>query len=88
MPFWLMNATATFQIMFDSILRTIPFARVHLDDVVIFSENLKDHLKHLKEVVRILKRHGLNSKERNCAFAQPEIRLLGLIVSAAGIRVS
>ena len=71
MPLGLMNAPATFQRMMDSILRTIPFARLYLDDVVIFSKHLKGHLNHAQAVLHILKRHGLKIKASECAFAQP-----------------
>ena len=60
---------------------------MYLHDVVIFSKYVKGPLNHVEEVVRILKRHGLNIKASKCAFAQPDIRLLGHIVSADGARM-
>ena len=54
---------------------------------MIFSKTLNVHLNHVQEAVEILKRHGLKIKAGKCAFAEPEIRLLGHIVSAAGIRL-
>ena len=44
MPFGLMNAPSTSQRMMDKIVRGLPFVRVHLDDVVVFSKTLEEHL--------------------------------------------
>ena len=47
MPFGLMNAPSTFQRMMDGVLKDLPFVRVYLHDLVVFSESLDVHLDHL-----------------------------------------
>ncbi|GBG76165.1 hypothetical protein CBR_g21914 [Chara braunii] len=53
MPFGLTNAPATFQSLMDKILREqiCRFVVVYLDDILIFSKSMEEHLKHLEEVL-------------------------------------
>lgn len=59
MPFGLMNAPSMFQRMMDKILDGIPFPRVYLDDVIIFSATLREHVEHVTELVKLVFSHGL-----------------------------
>ena len=47
MPFGLMNVPSTFQRMMDTIVLGLKFVLVYLDDVVVFSKTLEEHLRHL-----------------------------------------
>ena len=49
MPFGLTNAFATFQNFINDVLRPFLdlFVTAYLDDILIFSENLKDHKRHV-----------------------------------------
>ena len=48
MPFGLQGAPATFQRMVDKLLDGLSdFASAYLDDIIIYSDNWKDHLSHL-----------------------------------------
>ena len=87
MPFGLMTAPSTFQRMMDELFRGLRFVRVYLDDVVVFSKSLGEHLAHLNEVFRIIRDNGLKLKIAKRSFAQSQTRLLGHIVSAQGIRI-
>ena len=73
MPFGLSRAPATFQRLMDSVLRgTEEFARVYLDDIVVHSENWKDHLKQVEEVLERLRKAGLTIKLKKCSFGVSE----------------
>lgn len=87
MPFGLMNAPSTFQRMMDGIFRGLPFLRVYLDDVVVFSNSLSSHADHLLQVFGLIADNGLKLKIAKCAFAQSQTRLLGHVISGAGIKV-
>ena len=66
MTFGLQGAPATFQRMMDELLRgTEGYSEAYLDDIVIYSDNWKDHMKHLKEVFR---KAGLTVKLDKCQF--------------------
>ena len=56
MPFGLTNAPATFQRAMDTILAGLKWniCLVYLDDIIVFSKNLEDHLQHLQAVFNAL----------------------------------
>ena len=87
MPFGLMNAPSTFQRMMDQVFRHLDFVRVYLDDVVVFSESLETHMKHLNMVFTTIAEAGLKIKVSKCAFAHSSVRLLGHIVTKDGLEV-
>lgn len=50
MPFGLSCVPAIFQELMAIVLQGLPLATAYLDDILIFSENLEDHLYHLETV--------------------------------------
>ena len=50
---------------------------VYLDDIVIYSGSLEDHLEHLRKVLSKLREYQLYVKKEKCEFAQQEILFLG-----------
>ena len=87
MPFTLMNFQATFGRMMDRILLRVNNVRCYVEDVVIFSGNEEEHLKHLDNVFAILKENGLRLRIKNCSFMQSSVELLGCIVYKYGVHV-
>ena len=55
MPFGLANAPATFQRTMDSHLPDHEFCRAHLDDIVIWSSSLEEHLHHVTTILQKLR---------------------------------
>ena len=90
MPFGLTNAPATFQRMMDNVLRglTEDFCEVYLDDILIYSETFKGHLKHIETVMTRLQKNGLKLKQKKCHFAQLEVEYLGFILGNGAHRTS
>jgi hypothetical protein len=72
MPFELTNAPATFQCLMNSILAACmrKFVLVFMDDILVYSKTLDEHVKHLKQVFQVLREHKLFVKFKMCAFAQ------------------
>ncbi len=68
MPFGLCNALATFQLMMNSILWNSlnKFCLIYLNDILIFSDSISDHQKHLQIILSILKKHKLYAKSSKC----------------------
>ncbi len=54
---------------------------VYLDDVVIYSKNMAEYVRHLDWVLGQLKQARLKIKVEKCEFAKSEIKLLGHQIS-------
>ena len=58
MPFGVMNAPAVFQLLMQRVLMKLKtaedFTAVYLDDIIVFSKILQDHLSHLRDVFTCL----------------------------------
>ena len=69
MPFGLKNAPAIFQTIMDNTLRPCnQFAIVYIDDVLIFSSTVEDHLDHIRRTLTALKYAGLKVKPQKCQW--------------------
>lgn len=86
MPFELMNASSTFRRMMDQLMRHLSFVKVYLGDVLMFLENMDEHLSHIEQVMTLISSHGLRLKLSKSVFASESVNLLGLIVSKKGGR--
>lgn len=83
MPFGLCNAPASFQRLMDAVLKDVRhFALCYIDDLVIFSSSVEEHLEHLAMVFNLLVGAGLIIKPSKCQFMRAVIRFLGHEVSA------
>ena len=83
MPFGLINAPATLCNLINNVFYEFVdlFGVVYLDDIVIYSESLEDHLEHLRNVLSKLREHQLYVKKEKCEFSQQEILFQGHKVS-------
>ena len=87
MPMGLMNSGATFQRMMDTILVNVSNVKCYIDDVVIHSATMEEHMVHLETVMELLKKHGLKLRLKKCSFMQPRVELLGHFVDKDGVHV-
>jgi len=71
MPFGLRNALATVHTLMNKVLAPFldRFVFVYLNDIVIYSKSLEEHVGHLREVFRILRDSQLYVKKEKCSFA-------------------
>jgi RNase H-like domain found in reverse transcriptase/Reverse transcriptase (RNA-dependent DNA polymerase)/Retroviral aspartyl protease len=90
MPFGLCNAPATFQRALDMILAKVKwnYALIYLDDVIIYSKTVKEHMTHLDEVLGLLKNAGASLKLRKCHFFQTKVNYLGHVIYPGKLAVS
>ncbi|CAI7927199.1 unnamed protein product, partial [Closterium sp. NIES-54] len=89
MPFGLTNAPATFQAEVNHILRPLldECVVVYLDDILIYSRDMKQHIEHLRRVFEILRREKFYVKLSKSDFALKKGHFLGHMVSAQGVHV-
>ena len=85
MPFGLRNAAQTFQRSMDRLVSDLDFAFVYLDDILVASVDLDQHLVHLRILLDRLRDNGFKINSDKCLFAQPTVPFLGHSVSVAGV---
>ncbi|GBG79229.1 hypothetical protein CBR_g29281 [Chara braunii] len=83
------NAPATFQRAMNDIFRDIleQYVLVYLDDILVYSRTLEERLRHLRDVLDCLRRHGFYAKLSKCRFAQHKVDFLGHYVSDQGLHM-
>ncbi|XP_056324803.1 uncharacterized protein LOC130237804 [Danio aesculapii] len=89
LPFGLSNAPAVFQALVNDVLRDMldQFIYVYLDDILIFSHSLQEHIQHVRRVLQRLLENGLYVKAEKCVFHAQSVPFLGHIVSVEGMRM-
>ncbi|GBG60904.1 hypothetical protein CBR_g16024 [Chara braunii] len=87
MPFGLINTPATFQAAMTNEFRTMldRFVLVYLDDILVYSRTLEDHLGHLRRVLETLRRAKYKANRDKCEFVRQELKYLGHFVTPEGI---
>ena len=88
MPFGLTNAPSSFQRYLQYCLSDIlyKYCCVYIDDIIIFSDTMENHIEHLSQVFERLSSHNLRLNPGKCEFATEEISYLGHVISPDGIR--
>ena len=88
MPFGLTNAPATFQRLMNQLFcgKAWDFVFVYLDDLLIVSKSVQEHLGHLKKVLDRLDEAGLRLKPQKCIFVQQQVKYLGHTITPEGVR--
>ena len=85
-PFGLAQAPTCFQELIIDILKDFNFVIAYLDDIIIFSKTLQQHLLHIRKVYEKLWSAKLSMKMSKFNFFSKEIQYLGHILSATGIQ--
>ena len=93
MPFGLKNSQATFQRAIDKVINNVHktgyfCVQAYVDNIIIFSETLEDHLLTLRAVLSELMQHNLSLRPDKCEFAQREIDFLGYHIGKGTIKPS
>lgn len=78
LPFGLFVAPATFQCLLDRVLQpNQAYAAAYLDNIIIYSNDWRLHMKHLGVVLRSLCMAGLTANQKKCAIGRVEVWYLG-----------
>jgi len=79
LPFGLKTAGASFTRAMNRTLHdeSLDFVIVYLDDILIASNSLKEHLKHIDIVLSKLRKAGFKLNKDKCEFVRREVKFLG-----------
>ena len=94
MPFGLTNAPPVFQRLMQKVLAGLNpengpnFAVVYIDDILVFSRTLEEHLEHLRLVIERLEEAKLKLKPVKCQFIRKEVDYLGHMLTPEGLKVN
>ncbi|KAL0198834.1 hypothetical protein M9458_007374, partial [Cirrhinus mrigala] len=89
MPYGLANSPSIFQNFMNEIFRDFlhHFVIVYIDDILIYSCDLQEHRKHVRQVLQRLREHQLFLKLEKCEFHQSSVSFLGYVISGDGVRM-
>ena len=62
-------------------------ANVYLDDILLISRDFPEHYKHLEMLFQKFRDANLRMNGKKCSFAREEVKYIGHILSADGIRI-
>ena len=89
MPFGLRNAPTTFARLVKAVFGDLvgSVLEVYMDDLVIASKTLEEHLEKLEIVLGRIREHNLKIKITKCDFFKSQLQYLGFVVSQDGLKV-
>ena len=90
MPFGLKNAGSTYQRMMTRMFEPQlgKSIKVYIDDMVVKSKMVSEHVRDLEVIFGILRKHKLRLNASKCSFGVGSGKFLGYMVTHRGIEVS
>ena len=94
MPFGLTNAPSVLQRLMERVLAGLnpengpDFVAVYIDDIIVFSRTLEEHLQHLRQVIQRISGAGLKLKSSKCYFIRQEVEYLGHLITPHGLKTN
>ncbi|CAF4446300.1 unnamed protein product, partial [Rotaria sp. Silwood2] len=88
LPQGLTNGPPTFQRIVNQILGPNRWKHIlaYIDDIIIYSQNFNEHLKHIEEVCSLLQEANFKLNVDKCEVARTEILFLGHLIKAGTIK--
>jgi transposase InsO family protein len=87
-PFGIKHLTSVFQSAMEIILEDCAvFVLIYVDDIIIFSDTLEDHIEHVREVISTLTKHNLRLQLPKCEFGYSRLTVLGHVLSGQDRRM-
>ena len=89
MPFGLTNAPATFQRALDIVLTKFKWKSclVYIDDILIFSKTVEDHIRHVDEILTTLTEANITLKISKCRFFSDTVEYLGHLIKPGQLQI-
>lgn len=88
MPFGVSGGPATFQKTMDKVFSTYlhDFCLTFLDDIIIYSKSLDDHIDHLRQVFSCLQKAGFTANPKKLQLFKRKLQFLGHVISPGQCR--
>ncbi|GJW25530.1 putative reverse transcriptase domain-containing protein [Tanacetum coccineum] len=85
----LTNAPAMFMDLMNRVCKPYldKFVIVFIDDILVYSKDEKGHEKHLKIILKLLKKERLYAKFSKCDFWQDSVQFLGQVIDHSGVHI-
>ncbi|XP_035834062.1 uncharacterized protein LOC110881072 [Helianthus annuus] len=89
MSFGLTNAPAAFMDLMNRVCRPMldKSVIVFIDNILVYSRSKTEHMRHLREVLEVLRKEKLYAKFSKCAFWLHEVQFLGHVINSEGVLV-
>lgn len=94
LPYWLTNVPGDLQCLMERVLSGLnpedgpDYVEVYIDDLLIFSHTLEDHLEHLRHVIHQIQAPGLKVRTIKHRFNLKDVKYLGDIVTPDGLKTN
>ncbi|CAF5130357.1 unnamed protein product, partial [Rotaria magnacalcarata] len=87
MPQGIKNGPPTFQRIVNKLLGQLQWncALSYIDDIIIYSKSINEHLHHLEQVLSLLNHANFRLNVTKCEFMQEKIKFLGHMINENGI---
>lgn len=60
---------------------------VYLDDFILYSKSVTEHLNHVREVLKLLYNAGVSLNISNCTFFDTSVTYLGHVIQPGGLEI-
>ncbi|KAK3517178.1 hypothetical protein QTP70_000771 [Hemibagrus guttatus] len=89
MPFSLTNAPAVFQALINGVFQDLLGKGViaYINDILVYSASMEDHIRQVQEVLARLQRHHLYVKLEKCEIYRTLVTFLGYVISHQGVEM-
>ncbi|XP_049518654.1 uncharacterized protein LOC119439980 [Dermacentor silvarum] len=87
MPFGIASAPEIFQAAMHRVLEGLPNVAVVMDDILLWGKTKQEHDHSLQLLLTRCREQNLRLNLKKCFFLQREVRYLGHVLSAEGLRV-
>lgn len=86
-PYGTKDSMPAFIIALQKLLGDLDFVSCYVDDVLIHSETLEEHIQHIKIVLDRIRRANMTLNITKSKWCQTEIKYLGLIINSEGCTI-
>nr|GEU58073.1 putative reverse transcriptase domain-containing protein [Tanacetum cinerariifolium] len=89
MPFGLTNAPAVFMDLTNRVRKPYldKFVIVFIDDILVYSKDVEEHGKHLKNILELLKKERLYAKFSKCDSWKDSVQFMGYVIDRSSVHV-